>query len=199
LSGRAPRIWPGATVAIAASGPSLSVAQLNHIRGRANLVVINSTFRAAPWANVLYACDGRWWTQNTDAVAFTGLRFALQPASNRSATALVRGGIDGLETDPRKLATGGNSGHQAINLAVHLGARRIVLVGYDMRIIDGKAHHHPDHVAPSRNPPAENLARWAKRFETMVDPLRRLSVEVINATPGSAIECFPRARLEDVL
>jgi hypothetical protein len=193
------RLWPGATVAIAASGPSLTAAQLDQIRGRAKLIVINSTFRLAPWADALYACDCRWWTENPDSLTFAGLKFSLLRNVDRSVVSFQAGQVEGLEKDRSKLATGGNSGHQALNLAVHLGATRIALLGYDMRLgPNGETHHHPDHVAPSRNPPAVNLARWAKRFSTMVPALRELGVQVINATPGSAIECFPRARIEEI-
>lgn len=194
------RIWTDATVCIAASGPSLTEAQLDLVRGRAKLIVINSTFRLAPWSDALYACDGRWWTENPDAFSFAGLKFSLHRTVDRSVLAFEAGKVEGLEHNRSKLATGGNSGHQAINLAVHLGAARIVLVGYDMKLgQNGQAHHHPDHPPPSKNPPAVNLARWAARFETMVEPLRAAGVEVVNATPGSAIECFPRAQLEDAL
>jgi len=113
--------------------------------------------------------------------------------------AFEAGQVEGLDRNRAKLATGGNSGHQALNLAIHLGAARIVLLGYDMKLgSNGEAHHHPDHLAPSRDPPAVNLARWAARFATMLPTLRELGVEVLNATPGSAIECFPRVQLEEI-
>lgn len=35
-------------------------------------------------------------------------------------------------------------------------------------------------------------------FATLVRPLRERGVEVINCSPGSALECFPKARLEGV-
>src|SRR5690606_36428084 len=42
--------------------------------GPVGVVVTNTTFRAAPWADVLYAMDRAWWLRYLDEVrkAFTG-------------------------------------------------------------------------------------------------------------------------------
>jgi hypothetical protein len=57
-------------------------------------------------------------------------------------------GQPGLDLRPGWVRTGGHSGYTAINLAVHLGATRIVLLGYDMMASPQGAHHffgaHPD-------------------------------------------------------
>lgn len=78
-----------------------------------------------------------------------------------------------------------------------LGASRIVLLGYDMRFIDGKKHWHEDHR--DRNPSASQLRGWADNFATMLPDLARAGVDVINCTPGSALNCFAMARIEDAL
>ena len=106
----------------------------------------------------------------------------------------------GLSSLRARIHQGANSGYQAINLAVHFGAKRIILLGYDMKSgPGGELHHHPDHPTGMNNPDAGNYARWIKNFATMEPDLNRAGVEVINCTPGSALECFPRAHLEDVL
>ena len=91
------------------------------------------------------------------------------------------------------LHTGGNSGYQAANLAALLnGGARLILLGYDMMLgPNGERHHHPDH--PGRNPDAKQLARWAGLFATIE------GYDIVNCSRRSAIDCFPRADLEDVL
>lgn len=101
-----------------------------------------------------------------------------------------------MSKDPAYLCTGGNSGYQAVNLAFLLGADPIYLLGYDMKIgPNGQKHWHPDHAG--RNPGEVQLNTWAENFETMLPDLD--GVSVVNCSRETAIECFPRARIEDVL
>ena len=101
--------------------------------------------------------------------------------------------------DPGLLHTGNNSGYQAIGLAVLLGAARILLLGYDMSRTGGKSHHHGDHPSGLNNPTGEQLQRYAAAFETLPPDLDRLGIECINCSRETALTCFPRARIEDVL
>ena len=106
-------------------------------------------------------------------------------------------GRDGLETKPTGIRTGRNSGYQAINLAVHLGAKRIVLLGYDMRFQGKKSHWHGGHPVEIRDTVFENS--MLPCFPSLVKPLAKLGVEVLNATPGSALTVFPMVELENVI
>lgn len=95
--------------------------------------------------------------------------------------------------------SGGNSGYQAVNLAVLAGAPRLLLLGYDMGSRDGRKHWHEDHPPGLNNPRETTFQQWRDAFTTAVPDLERAGVEVINCTPGSALMCFPIARLEDVI
>lgn len=193
-----PRLCPGGTVVCLGTGPTLTEADVAYVRGKATVVAVNDAFRLAPWAEVLYACDGKWWYWHwlKGARAFDGLKVALDQAAKRYAgvTVLKKTGETGLELDPTGLRAGRNSGYQAINLAVHLGAARIVLLGYDMRS-NGKDHFFGAHPDSSKPPYAICL----QRFATLVEPLKAAGVQVINCTPGSALTCFPCASLAEVL
>jgi len=210
---RLPRLWQGGRVYIAACGPSLDVVDLETIRG-SRLVVVNLAFRLAPWADVLYACDGKWWdtyrdpcygmpwtefaglkvTQDPRADQWGALRIPLEPDPEIVNTHL----IDGLSLDPMYIRGGGNSGYQAINVAIHLGAAEIVLLGFDCRKDGGRRHFHEDHPAQMNNPDDSNFASWARAFETMIPDLERAGVGVINCSRETALECFPTMRLEDL-
>jgi hypothetical protein len=92
----------------------------------------------------------------------------------------------------------GNSGAQAINLAYLFGARRIVLLGFDMKLgPKGEKHHHPDHPAPLVQ--EQLFDEWIHKFEPLARDLAAAGVEVINCTPGSALPCFPMATLEETM
>lgn len=107
--------------------------------------------------------------------------------------------MPGLSDDPGFLVTGGNSGYQAIGLAVHFGASRIILTGYDMQATGGKSHWHGDHGPGLNNPKPATLSGWVENFATLPPDLQRRGVEVINSTRITALTCFPRKPLEAVL
>jgi len=90
---RIQQLWPGATVAILASGPSMSLAVADQVRAAGMpAIVINTTHRLAPWAAMLYAADIEWWQHpsNADAATFAGLRVSCQQVPG--VLALVRHG-----------------------------------------------------------------------------------------------------------
>jgi hypothetical protein len=193
-----PRCWPGSTIVCVASGPSLTAADVAFCQGRARVLVINDGYRLAPWADVLYAADSRWWLCHQDTKQFAGLKYSVQPCMDRSdITVLRQTGRLGLESDPTGLRTGGHSGYQAIGLAVHLGAARILLLGYDLRLTKDRVHWFGSHPSPLNDPREAQFLQWRTHYATLVDPLQARGVEVINCTPESALWTFPRMTLAE--
>ena len=86
---------------------------------------------------------------------------------------------------------GGNSGYQAVNLAYLLGAKTILLLGFDMfgTHYFGK---HPDTLV-SDSP----YKKFMQSFET-IDP-RQYGIEIINCSRQSALEHFTRHSIDEVL
>ena len=209
----APKLWPQSTVVCIASGPSLTPGDCDlvreaHLDGTVKVIVINTSYQLAPWADCLYACDARWWKWHDGAKDFRGLKYSLNPHVDPPAqaryslpcdygvTVLKNTGTTGLEVDPTGLRTGHNSGYQAINLAVHLGAKKIVLLGYDLkRAPDGKVHWHGDHRQATSVP----LSLFLPTFQTLVKPLRALGIAIENCSRESALTCFPRVSLREAL
>jgi sugar phosphate isomerase/epimerase len=93
---------------------------------------------------------------------------------------------------------GGNSGFQALNLAVQFGARKIVLVGFDLNLDQG-VHWHGPHPGRLNNPTRDSLARWARVLDAQAPLLERLGVEVVNASPASALTKFRKVPFEEAL
>lgn len=193
-----PRLWPDSTVVCLASGPSLTPADVDACRGL-RLVCVNDTYRLAPWADVLYAADDKWWAEHRGVPTFHGLKFSVgSRAGAWGVQILKQTGGEGLERDPSGLRTGKNSGYQALNLAVHLGAKRILLLGYDM------GHHHgkPSHFFgehPARLRSKSPYLGFRQCFQTMVKPLAAAGIEVVNCSRVTDLACFPRQSLEQAL
>lgn len=197
-----PRLWPGETVAILAGGPSLTADQVDYVRGKARVIAINNAYRLAPWADALYACDGEWWdsyrpefaglkiTQDAAAAQKHGLLHV--PLSNQPAT--------GISLDPQFIHSGRNGGYQALNLSVHLAGPGLrILLGYDMKRANGRRHWHADHGPGMKNPDEFLFQLWIDAYDTARLDLHRAQVNVVNASPDSALLCFPRKPLQDVL
>jgi hypothetical protein len=92
---------------------------------------------------------------------------------------------------------GRSSGHTAVSLAISMAARRIALVGYDMRVIGGKEHHHAEYSG------VRDLDQYAREFVPAFRGWNQdaldVGVEILNCTPGSAIDEFPFSDLDEVL
>lgn len=195
-----PRLWPGETVVIVGAGPSLTQEQIDCCRGRARMICINRSHELAPWADWLHACDGRFWESYPDAYRFPGIKTTLEPSAARDGVRLFKGSGDlGFDSDSRHVRTGGNSGYQAACIAMHAGAGRIILIGMDCRAVDKRNHWHRRHIGKANDPGDNNYASWRNNWRTLVAPLRARKIEALNATPGSAIDCFPRSSLEEAL
>jgi len=182
------------TYIICASGASLTKKDVNYCKGKGKVIVINNTYKLAPWAYMLYACDLTWWNHYPEALKFKGRKASIQynhpdvelwPHDNR---------FNGLGEEI--LHTGGNSGYQAINLAYIEGAERIVLLGYDMQNTDGKSHWHGDHEKGLNQQTC--FHGWIGHFNILAQALDKKGVEVINATRKTALTCFKRKNLYDI-
>ena len=100
----------------------------------------------------------------------------------------------GLSESPDFIHQGSNSGYQAINLAYLMGAKKIILLGYDMQFTDGKAHwfgEHPDEIRSGYD-------GFIKKFNKMAEHMPK-GLEIINCTRKTALNCFPIKKLEEVL
>lgn len=199
----------GGVVICLASGPSLTASDVELCRGKGIVVCVNDAYRFAPWADVLYSSDRYWWQHYRGVPEFHGLKATIEYTPGRYAAALLtmvpdlvvfrHTGHLGIEWAPDGLRTcGQNSGGAAVNLAVHLGARRIVLLGYDLgRGTDGKTHFFGDHPPPLNG--RQDFVHWRRCFEEMVAPLEELGVEVVNCSRRTSLNAFACRPLEEVI
>jgi hypothetical protein len=109
----------------------------------------------------------------------------------------MRHGKSGFPLPP-DIQCGRSTGHMAVSLAHAMGAARICLVGYDMRVVDGREHHHDDYKGQPRD-----LEIYANEFVPAFAGWHAAALndgfEILNCTPGSAVTEFPFADLDAVL
>ena len=186
--------WTGATVAVLASGPSMSQAVADSVRHLPRIAV-NTTFKLAPDADVIYAADSMWWLVHRDQVMLCPgwkvtcqARQSLHPNVPEGVMVMRWGGTVGFDDRPGYLRTGGNSGYAAIHLAASMGAKTILLYGFDA----SGGHWHGEHPAGSglANPKDASYRAWIKRADGLAPELTKRGIEVVNCTPGSRLACF---------
>lgn len=196
------------TVICIATGPSLTQSQVDVARGKGRLFICNNAFLLAPDAELLYACNGEWWD-------FYWPEVRALPAEKWTvnADAARRYGVNwidevnqpGLSTNPRVIHHGHGSGYSLVSMAYRAGAKRIVLLGYDCKYApnyDGYAKEVGSGPRHFFGEYSASMQHWPKLevkggvHVGMVELYRSIArqglVEVLNATPGSAIDCFEK-------
>src|SRR5262245_44675 len=197
--------WEGETIAIIGSGPSAKKAGVELLQGRAKVIAINESWQLAPWADMVYGCDGTWWRLHDGLKKFKGIKVSqdkdacnLYKDINRIVVPDVKSN-DILMEPLGYVGAGGNSGFQCLNLAVQFRPKLILLVGFDMRIDLGE-HWHPRHYPPLSNPhPNDNLPRWRAALDKAHDCIRATGAEVINCSAVSLLKAYPKMTIEEAL
>ena len=196
--------WKNQTVVIVASGPSADQVPLSLAKGKARVIAINSSWKLAPWADALYACDFAWWNQHGGVPEFQGLKVSIDGRAATTASwnvkhLLSNRGDDRLVTnEPGRVGWGGNSGFHALNFVAQTHPKRILLVAYDMTIRFG-LHWHGKHEGKLNNPSINNLGRWKRAIDNAACDLLAMGIEVINCSQISELENYIKLPFEEAL
>jgi hypothetical protein len=174
------------------------------LQGKLKVIAVNDSFKLAPWADVLYGCDLGWWQLHKGVPEFAGLKLTHDRSGPQHYKDLHRVEIlhpvsnELLLDQPSHLGAGGNGGFQAFNLIIQFGVTRIMLVGIDCSIDNGP-HWHGRHPVPLTNPLESNVARWRKAFNEASGRIAALGVEVINCSPVSTVNAYPKLSVDETL
>lgn len=229
---RVTRAWAGKKVVCIAGGPSLTEQQLGLVqRAReadaVRVIVVNDQYLVAPWADVLYFADNRWYEWHRNGVekswpwakfsaenvkrafdAFPGEKVTIRLFQDQAqikqeqkypdtVSRLANLGCERLSERQDGIHTGKNGGYQVMNIAALSGGNPILLVAYDMCFQGQRSHSHNGH--PERHAEAIYTSMYAKLFHTAEAQLNAMGVRVVNCAPNSKIRCFPISSLEKEL
>lgn len=184
-----------------ASGPSLTSHDVAIARKiPATIYAVNDCHRLAPDAAALYAADFAWWHHHDGVPEFTGRKMTVdERAAKRWGLEFVASTQSIFWGGPKfPIALGMNSGFQAMGIAAAEGHTRIILLGYDMGPgANGVRHwfgeHHPKICRGSA------YEKWVKEFEAAAPLIAADGIEVINCSRRTALSCFRRATIEEML
>lgn len=220
-------VWLVETCVVIGGGASLTMEQVErvqiaHTAGRVRCIAVNDAYLVAPWADVVFAADSHWYKWQEEGrdkpmlgmtaldvrEAWNGFRGQRCTIENSGANVtdprvhMMRNRNHpehsfGLSIDPKYLITGHNSGFQAVNLAVLACVERVLLLGFDgAPAAGGATHWHGGHPRPT---PEGAYPYYRHAMRAAKQALEDAGVEVVNCAPGSAIDAFRKAKLEDVL
>ena len=197
------------------TGPSLTLQQIDTARDKGfELYACNNAYQLAHDASLLYGCNYEWWKHYWPSVRslpcekWTTNR---QAADEFDVNWIAETNKPGLSTDSTVIHHGHGSGYSLVSMAYRNGADRIVLLGYDLRYAenyDGKAqkigstprHYFGEYPSSMQHWPSVSV-RCGVHVE-LVDLYRSIKdqglVEIINCTPGSAIDCFESVSIDAI-
>ncbi len=193
--------WKGDDAFIIGGGPSLRHFDWSQLIGR-KTVGCNDAFRLGP--EVCSVCvfgDLRWFNiHRSDLQKYPNPVFTNQPSLHKGK------GFHWLRCLPREsrglhsqaLGWGGNTGCTAINLALILGAYRVFLLGFDLRVRDGKTNWHDCNLG---KPNDASYRRFIRGFQAVAAdlPHKFPGRTIYNCTPDSGLLVFPKMSLEEAL
>lgn len=196
------RRWDAATALVVCSGESAGPMQKTIRRFRGPVIAVKHGVILRPDAEVLFV-SGEWtaeiaasllpkWARRSDPDALAFVRGRSCPGLDPIFKRVTRSKVHGTLSDLRDHVTGLDTGTSAINLAYHLGATTVLMVGYDMR-----GGHFCKH--PLQHPPQDHFVRHMRPLRAMNADARAKGVRIVNCSPGSAVDAFERGSLEAFL
>lgn len=223
MSWKVPKLWPNSTIYVIGAGPSLIGMDscLPPRDGRYGLaaylwdkhvVGVNDAFEIGDYVSVLFFGDTRWyWARKEKIKMFKGLKITCNKGTKwgKGHESVVHepdiNVIDvqksfGFSNKRDGVGWNRSSGGSAINLAVHLGAKRIILLGFDMndldRGYDGLLRKHVPGMINEYKPGVYKFQSGA--MGRIKQSAERIGVEILNANPHSAIKEFKKVKLQDI-
>ena len=190
---------------IEAYSPYLSAIHDKHIIG------VNTAYQLGSWVDIMIFGDKQFYLEH----AMRLLEFKNLKVSSHSRIRNGRPGVyhvkyiaqdrqrvTGLSSTPNHVSWNKHTGATAINLAYHLGVKRVYLLGFDMKLdVNGKAHSHAEYhqegfpIHGKRVPYTTHLAT----YPDIARDAKAYGLEIINVNDNTAITEFPVVKLEDVL
>jgi len=180
-----------------------------HLIHDKHIIGVNMSYKLGMWIDVVMFGDSGFFLKERNGLAtFPGIKVSCNTGSQgeRWIKHLGRDGSHskGISTNPMLVGWNGNTGGAAINLAVHMGAKRILLLGFDMNLDGTRMQHWHDlygkgPVLDERRKRKLPFSRHITSFSFIAADAKRLGVEIINLSPGSSINDFPKMSVKEFL
>jgi len=182
---------------LGAYSPYLSALHDKHVIG------VNTAYLYGDWVDVVVFGDSQFYLEHAKRLLnFKGIKVSSHPRVHSRHPGIYHIKFTPLDTshpvgltDKRgHVSWNKHSGSGAINLAYHFGAKRIYLLGFDMKLdVNGKSHSHAEYFREGLPKFGKNLPydRHLAAYPKIAADAERLGLEIINVNDDSAITQFP--------
>ncbi len=196
--------WDDRDVYIIGGGDSLKGRQLDKLHEKGLVLGINRAAELVP-CHATFTLDHsfirnrtailqKWAEDGQEVYLAVGGGWFGEHKPIPGATYLTRVQGFGVGKNPGQIVNGLNSGYGAVCLAVLKRARRIYMLGFDLK---GDNTHWHDGYSWGNNRACIYFERWAKRYGEIREDLPR-GVRVYNCNPDSAIVAFPFSTYDSI-
>lgn len=187
----------------AAYSPYMKAIHKRHVIG------INVAYLIGDWIDMVFFGDNGFFLKHKGPLyKWPGMKVSCANGSKKypwvKFLSMDGSHAQGITTNPKMISWNGNSGAAAITVAANAGAKRIFLLGFDMKLSETDDQHwHGLYKDPNKAPNArkKNLPfmRHLRGFPAIARDARARGIEIYNVCPDSAIEEFPKITLEQAL
>lgn len=182
--------WAGRNVAVLATGPSLNKQDVVAVRDAGFITLaVNHAWLLAPWCDVIYAGDARYWRAYGDQINNCA------PNAKKYSRSANAQKLYGAVVTKTVMKGDYNSGQLAIEYALRQHPDLIVLLGFDASLKDGIHFHGPHDKTP--NPRKSRMKTWALQFQRI--PKHYDISKIVNCSRKTALTVFRQDSLENVL
>jgi len=239
MTWQVPRIWEGGDVWILGGGPSVprqfgipdELVQ-KVVKGISppsvyspymaalhdkHIIGINVAYLIGDWMDMIFFGDSTFFLNHMQKLAaYPGLKVSCHPTTDKHTwvkyTPRNEKQPRGISDNPKMVSWNGNSGAAAISIAANAGAKRIILLGFDMKMSEANQQHWHDAYGrikrieeTKRNRHANTkpyhlpFERHLRGFPVIAQDAKRREIEILNASPDSAIREFPKYTVKELL
>lgn len=174
-----------------------------------HIIGINVAYMLGNWVDMVFFGDKGFYLANQNGLAlFPNLRVSCLPSmgNNSWIKCLPRDTehARGISTSPKLVSWNGNSGAAAISVAAWAGAKRIILLGFDMKLSPTKTQHWHNlygrgEIKEDKKLMALPFARHLRGFDQIAKDARKMGIEILNCSPESTITQFPKYSLKELM
>lgn len=197
----------GRKVFIIGGGPSVKTQNLQPLIHE-NVICLNTAYELFSNPVALYWADENWAAKHFDKLEQHQCKLRFHSKFHVSdqylkkdelafanATILKRTGDYGIDFNI-DCVRGNNSGAQILNLLLNIKVKEIVLLGYDMKLSNGKSHWHGGHGLPIR---PDVYHSFIESINSMAPFFKSANIDVYNTNFNSDLQCFKKVPLEKCL
>ena len=231
MTWQVPRMWEGGDVWIIGGGPSITkqfdipnevvravisgssplsvYSPYMECIHKKHVIGVNVAYMLGNWVDIVFFGDtGFFLKHKIGLAAFPNLRVSCSPHSEKAGWVKYvpkdKQHPKGITPNPKMVSWNLNSGAAAINLAVHTGVKRIILLGFDMSLSPERTQHWHNVYGKGQQLKPDQMRklpfdRHLRGFPHIAKEAQMRGVEIINANPESMITCFKKTTVKELI